>query len=126
MNDLNFVFPEIFISLSFMFFLILGVYKKKSTNLVYNLSTISLIILFILVLNLFSKTEVFLFNQSYVIDRLSLTMKLLIVGSGIFVLLSSINLVNLEISLISYSFVIIISLSIGSRKSKNIFIPLIL
>ncbi len=30
MNDLNFVFPEIFISLSFMFFLILGVYKKKA------------------------------------------------------------------------------------------------
>ena len=111
MNDLNFVFPEIFISLSFMFFLILGVYKKKSTNLVYNLSTISLIILFILVLNLFSKTEVFLFNQSYVIDRLSLTMKLLIVGSGIFVLLSSINYTkNLKIFKIEYPILILTSI----------------
>ena len=34
MDKLNFIYPEIFISLSVMFLLILGVFKKKSSNLI--------------------------------------------------------------------------------------------
>tara|TARA_Y100000590_G_scaffold469990_1_gene661167 strand:- start:2297 stop:3712 length:1416 start_codon:yes stop_codon:yes gene_type:complete len=111
MNNLNFVFPEIFISLGFMFLLILGVYKKNSTNLVYNLSIVFLIILFVLVLNLFSLKEITLFNQSYSIDRLSIIMKLLTIGSGVFVLLSSTNYIkNLKIFKIEYPILVLSSI----------------
>ena len=111
MNNLNFVFPEIFISLGFMFLLILGVYKKNSTNLVYNLSIVFLIILFVLVLNLFSLAEITLFNKSYSIDRLSIIMKLLTIGSGVFVLLSSTNYIkNLKIFKIEYPILVLSSI----------------
>ena len=38
MNNLNLILPEIFISLSIMFSLILGVFKKNSSNIIHNLS----------------------------------------------------------------------------------------
>ena len=37
MNDLNFIAPELFISLSIMFLLILGVFKENSSSLIHNL-----------------------------------------------------------------------------------------
>ena len=40
MENLELVLPEIFISLSIMFLLILGVYKKDSSKLIQNLSLI--------------------------------------------------------------------------------------
>ena len=44
MTNLNLIFPEIFISFSIMFLLIVGVFKKNSSNLIYNLTIISLLI----------------------------------------------------------------------------------
>ena len=38
MNNLNFISPEIFISLSIMFLLILGVFRKNASSLIHNLS----------------------------------------------------------------------------------------
>ena len=90
MNNLNLIFPEIFISLSLMTLLILGVFKKKnSATLVYNLSIVSLIILLALIFNLTSVNESYVFNQSYKIDALSTYMKMLTVASGILVMFSS-------------------------------------
>ena len=40
MNNLNFISPEIFISLSIMFLLILGVFKKNGSSLIHNLSSL--------------------------------------------------------------------------------------
>ena len=37
MENLNLILPEIFISLSVMFLLILGVFKKDSSQLIFNL-----------------------------------------------------------------------------------------
>ena len=51
MNNLNFISPEIFISLSIMFLLILGVFKKNSSSLIHNLSIALLLISGILILN---------------------------------------------------------------------------
>ena len=51
MNDLNFISPEIFISLSIMFLLILGVFKKNGSTLIHNLSIGLLLITVILILN---------------------------------------------------------------------------
>ena len=44
MNNLNYILPEIFISLSIMFLLILGVFKKDSSKLIFNISLIALFI----------------------------------------------------------------------------------
>ena len=58
MENLDLILPEIFTSLSIMLFLIIGVFKKKSSSLIYNLSTISLVILLAIVYNLNSFSEI--------------------------------------------------------------------
>ena len=89
MENLELIVPEIFISIAIMFLLILGVFKKNSSILVYNLATISLILLLALIYNLSSISDTSLFNESYKIDKLSNFMKFLMIISGIFVMLTS-------------------------------------
>ena len=68
MENINFIFPEIFISLSVMFLLVFGVFKKNSSNIVYSLTVISLIVALALIINLPANYETFLFDNSYKID----------------------------------------------------------
>ena len=89
MINLNLIFPEIFISLSIMFLLLVGVFKSRSSNLVYNLSIISLLVSLALILNYPIDTNILLFNNSYKIDYLSSFMKILTLVSGIFVMFVS-------------------------------------
>ena len=89
MTNLNLIFPEIFISLAIMFLLIVGVFKKNSSNLIYNLTIISLLIALALTFNYPIETELSLFNESYKIDYLSTFMKILTLVSGVFVMLTS-------------------------------------
>jgi len=89
MTNLNLIFPEIFISLAIMFLLIVGVFKKNSSNLIYNLTVISLLIALALTFNYPIETELSLFNESYKIDYLSTFMKILTLVSGVFVMLTS-------------------------------------
>ena len=89
MTNLNLIFPEIFISLAIMFLLIVGVFKKNSSNLIYNLTIISSLIALALTFNYPIETELSLFNESYKIDYLSTFMKILTLVSGIFVMLTS-------------------------------------
>ena len=111
MINLNFVFSEIFISISIMFLLILGVFKNKSSNLVYNLSILSLFIILITNYNLFYKDELTIFNNSYKIDFLSSFMKFLVIASGIFVMLSSSKYLKLnQIYKIEYPILILSSI----------------
>ena len=86
MNNLNFIYPEIFISLSILFLLVLGVFKKKSSNLIFNLSIVSLITTLALIFSYPAESNVNLFNSTYKIDFLSSFMKILTISSGIFVL----------------------------------------
>ena len=95
MENLELILPEIFISLSIMFLLILGVFKKNSALLIYNLTTVTLIILLALLLNLYQVSELSIFNNSYKIDKLATFMKLLTIGSGIFVMLTSSKYIEL-------------------------------
>ena len=88
MENFQYILPEIFISVSIMIFLLVGVFKKNSASLIYNLSNISLVILLALIINLSSIDTAYLFNNSYLIDNLSNYMKILLVGSGIFVMLT--------------------------------------
>ena len=96
MENINFIFPEIFISLSIMFLLIFGVFKKNSSSTVYLLSIITLIISLGLIINFPPNQETYLFNNSYKIDPLSVFMKVVTIISGIFVLISSYNYTKLE------------------------------
>ena len=89
MIDINYILPELFISISLMFILLIGVFKKNSSLLVYNLTMISLFILIILLINLRSLPSNSFFGSSYLIDELSNYMKTITVASGIFVLLTS-------------------------------------
>ena len=111
MIDINIILPEIFISLALMFLLIMGVFKKNSSSLIYNLSIFSLIILLALVINLISINETFLFNNSYKIDGLSTFMKILTMISGIFVMLTSSKYLKLnKIFKIEYPVLILCSI----------------
>ena len=92
MTDLALVFPEIFLSLSIMFLLILGVFKKNSSKLIQN---ISLIILLITAVITFNETlgvdQSFLFNGSVIIDYLSSFMKIVTLLAAFLVLIISSN-----------------------------------
>ena len=111
MEILHLIAPEIFISISAMFLLLLGVFKKNSTTLIYNLTTISLVVLLALLYNLYSVSEISIFNQGYEIDKLASFMKMLTVVSGVFVMISSYKYIQLnKINKIEYPILILCSI----------------
>ena len=92
MINLELVLPEIFLSLSIMFLLILGVFKTNSSKLVQN---VSLIILLVTAMITFNETlgiqQAVLFNGSIIIDYLSSFMKIVTLISAFLVLVISSN-----------------------------------
>ena len=111
MNNLNFISPEIFISLSIMFLLILGVFRKNASSLIHNLSIGFLLIAVILILNNPFDTPVTLFGNSYVIDNLSSLMKILTILGGALVLSISTKYLKIsKIFLIEYPILILCSI----------------
>ena len=110
-NNLNFIYPEIFISLSIMFLLLLGVFKKESSGLIYNLSIVFLIFTLALIFNYPPQSNVNLFNDSYKIDYFSSFIKILTMCSGIFVLITSSRYLKIfKIFKIEYSILILCSI----------------
>ena len=70
MDNLNLILPEIFISLSIMFLLILGVFKKDSSQIIFNLSLFIILIAAIITVNeTYFINRVTLFRDSVVIDN---------------------------------------------------------
>jgi len=92
MSNLELVFPEIFLSLSIMFLLILGVFKKNSPNLIQNISLIILLITAVIIFNeSLGVKEILLFNRSIIIDYLSSFMKIVTLLAAFLVLIISSN-----------------------------------
>jgi NADH-quinone oxidoreductase subunit N len=92
MINLELVFPEIFLSLSIMFLLILGVFKKNSSKLIQNISLIVLLVTSVIIVNeTLGVEETFLFNGSVIIDYLSSLMKIITLLAAFFVLIISSN-----------------------------------
>jgi len=88
MQTIIYILPELFLSIVIMFLLMLGVFIKKSFKLVNLLTILSLLFAIALVLN--QPNEIVkIFNESYIIDRLSIFMKVLTLLFCFFVLLSS-------------------------------------
>ena len=111
MNNLDFILPEIFISLAIMFLLILGVFKKKSSNIIHYLSIVCLLITGILIINNPSGTQVTLFSGSFIIDNLSSFMKILTILGGASILLISKKFLKIsKIFLIEYPILILSSI----------------
>ena len=92
MSNLELVFPEIFLSLSIMFLLILGVFKKDSSKLVQNTALVILLISAVITFNeTLGIKQTFLFNDSVIIDYLSSFMKIVTLLAAFLVLVISSN-----------------------------------
>ena len=104
MENLNFVLPEIFISLSIMFLLVLGVFKKDSSKLIFNISLLVLLITAIITLNETSSiNRITLFSNSVVIDYMASLMKIItLVGAFLVLVISSSYLKTFKIFKIEY------------------------
>ena len=111
MENLNLVLPEIFISLSIMFLLVLGVFKKDSSKITFNISLLVLLITSIITLNeTFSIDRVTLFNNSIIIDYMSSLMKIItLFGAFLVLVISSAYLKSFKIFKIEYPVLILSS-----------------
>ena len=111
MENLHLVFPEIFLSLSIMFLLILGVFKKNSSKLIQNISLIILLITAVITFNeTISVSGEKLFNESVIIDYLSSFMKIITLLAAFLVLvISSTYLKTFKIFKIEYPILILSS-----------------
>ena len=111
MENLYYILPEIFISLSIMFLLILGVFKKNSSALIHNFSLVTLFITAVITFNETIDVEkTFLFKGSVVIDYLSSFMKIVTLLAAFTVLSISHNYLKIfKISKIEYPILILSS-----------------
>ena len=112
MENLNLILPEIFISLSVMFLLILGVFKKDSSQLTFNLSLLTILITAIITINeTYSISRVTLFKDSVVIDPMASLMKVITLIGGFLVLVISSNYLKVfKIFKIEYPILILSSI----------------
>ena len=111
MENLNLVLPEIFISISIMFLLILGVYIKNSSKLIYNASLLALLITAVITFNeTFTVNRITLFNDSVVIDYMASLMKIItLLGAFLVLIISSNYLKTFKIFKIEYPILILSS-----------------
>ena len=104
------MFPEIFLSLSIFFILMVGVFIKKSFNLIFNLTSLIIIVTVSIILtNPNNEEKIFL--DSFIRDPFSNYFKILILLSTLFVLNSSKNFI-IDNKLDKFEYPIIILLSI--------------
>ena len=109
-NNLNILFPEIFLSLSILTILMLGVFIKNSFNLILNLSSIIMLVTITIIFNNNSSTEK-IFLDSFVRDEFSNYFKILILISSLFVLNSSKNfIIDNKLNKFEYPIIILISI----------------
>ena len=108
--NLNIIFPEIFLSLSIFSVLMIGVFIKKSFNLIFNLTSLIIIITIMIISSSPNDTEK-VFSESFTRDAFSNYFKILILLSSLFVLNSSKNFI-VENKLDKFEYPIIILLSI--------------
>ena len=109
-NNLEIMFPEIFLSLSIFSILMIGVFIKKSFNIIFNLSSV-IIIITIAIIFTSPNNEEKIFLDSFTRDAFSNYFKILILLATLFVLNSSKNFI-IDNGLNKFEYPIIILLSI--------------
>ncbi len=85
MENLNLIYPELFIGISMLILLLVGVFKKNSFNLVSKFTSLTLLAAIPMVY-INDSVSAKLFGDNYLIDGLSSFLKILILGSSAFVL----------------------------------------
>ena len=85
MQTIIYILPELFLSLSIMTLLIVGVFVKNSFKIINSLTILCLVFAVALVLNQPQETTK-IFNDSYLIDKFSMFMKILILAFTLFIL----------------------------------------
>ena len=110
MNNINIMLPEIFLSLSIFSILMIGVFIKKSFNLIFNLTSIIIIVTISIILtNPNNEEKIFL--ESFTRDAFSNYFKILILVSSLFVLNSSkIFIVDNKLDKFEYPIIILLSI----------------
>ena len=107
MQILQNILPELFLSVSIMFLLMMGSFIKNSFKIVNKLTIIFLIFLLLIVLNQ-SDEVIKVFNESYIVDNLSKFMKILTLISCIFILIISNDYIkNLGLNKFEYPILIL-------------------
>jgi len=109
-TNLNILIPEIFLSLSTFSILMIGVFLKKSFNIIFNLTSLIIIITIAIIISSPNNEEK-IFLESFTRDAFSNYFKVLILLSSLFVLNSSKNFI-VENKLDKFEYPIIILLSI--------------
>ena len=110
MNNINIMLPEIFLSLSIFSVLMIGVFIKKSFNLIFNLTSLIIIATITIILtNPNNEEKIFL--DSFTRDAFSNYFKILILVSSLFVLNSSkIFIVDNKLDKFEYPIIILLSI----------------
>ena len=110
MNNLNILLPEIFLSLSIFSILMIGVFVKKSYNLITKLSLLILLITIFTIYNSDVGTAK-IFSDSFIRDPFTNFIKTLILVSSIFVLSSSqVFIKDNKITKFEYPIIILMSI----------------
>ena len=109
-NNLNILLPEVFLTLSIFSILMIGVFVKKSFNLIYNLTSLVIILTIAIIFNSSNNVEK-VFLESFTRDAYSNFFKILILTSSLFVLNASKNFI-IDNNLAKFEYPIIVLLSI--------------
>ena len=110
MNNINAIYPEVFLSLGIMSVLMIGVFIKNSYNLVNKLCLSILLITIAIIFNSLDYSEK-VFLGSFSKDKFSDFIKILILVSSIFVLSTTQNFINnVKISKFEYPILILLSI----------------
>ena len=110
MDNLNILLPEIFLSISILSILMIGVFIKNSFNLITKLSILILIVSSIIIINS-GNMSVKIFSDSFIRDQFTDFIKLLIIFASVFVLFFSQEFIK-ENKINKFEYPIIILLSI--------------
>ena len=107
---IQYLIPEVFLSLSIFSLLMIGVFVKNSFNLIYKLSIFLIFLLILIVLNTDNET-IKIFKESFVSDNFSLFAKLLILISSFFILIISKKyIVDIKNNKFEYPIIVLLSI----------------
>ena len=107
---IQYLIPEVFLSLSIFSLLMIGVFVKNSFNLIYKLSIFLIFLLILIVLNTDGET-IKIFKESFVSDHFSLFAKLLILISSFFILIISKQyIVDIKNNKFEYPIIVLLSI----------------
>ena len=110
MTEIKYISPEITLLISIFSLLLIGVFIKKSFNIVYRLSNLVLALtLFVVLSGNYETTKIF--DESIIIDNFSTFMKSLILISSFFILsMSKKYLVDIKNNKFEYPIIVILSI----------------